>query len=282
MTRAAVTSTRPPAPRSLPRPRRGRSTRSRTASMEARPGWRSRHAFLFCLLLLAQALFFTSSLFQVQRIHVVGMETVSARDVLRKSQLRKGDSLWSAWPGEVANRVAEIRNVHTCQVEYCLPGEVTITVTERRPAYQVSSASSPSQWFAVDAQGLVLRRLKGCSNEWPRLRLELPVQPGTRLHPALIATCEQACRKIESRFPGAIWYYRLDSRGNLGFRTFSQQRPVDVQLGNLDSLDYKLQILDALQAGVLKKKEVAAIDLRFSTPVVQLLNPPKPPAEEPR
>lgn len=268
-----MTSTRP-----LPRPRRQRAHRAKSSSISM-PAWSvsSRHCFLILIFLVAQAILFTSSLFQVQRIFVAGTETLTSAQVLRQCGLKNGQYLWKQQPGEVANRVAQLRNVASAHVSFILPGQVNITVHERQPVYQVASNKANPTWFAVDEHGLVLRKLKGTSNQYPRLKLDETIEVGKRLHPALIATCSQACGLIEQEFPASIWYYTMDQRGNLSFRTFSRQYPVDVQLGSLENLDYKLKVLRALMNSVMQKQQVAGIDLRFSTPVVRLLHPPKPP-----
>jgi len=268
-----LSSTRP-----LPRPRRQRANRSKSGSGESWLKISSRHCFLVLVFLLAQVILFTSSLFQVQRIHVAGTETLSSDQVLRQCGLKNGQYLWSVRPGTIANRVARLQNVGSAHVSYVLPGQVDITVHERQPVYQVASNTDSPTWYAVDQQGLVLRKLKGTSNQYPRLKLDESIQVGKRLHPALIATCSQACGLIEQEFPASIWYYTMDKRGNLSFRTFSRQYPVDVQLGSLDNLNYKLKVLRALMNSVMQQQQVAGIDLRFSTPVVRLLHPPKPPA----
>lgn len=280
MLRPAVQSnTRMTPARPLPRPRRQRGNRAKSNTSLQLPSWSvsSRHCFLVLVFLLAQGILFTSSLFQVQRIYVAGNETLTSDQILRQCGLKNGQYLWKQQPSVVAGRVAQLQNVANAQVSYILPGQVNITVHERQPVYQVASNTANPTWYAVDEHGLVLRKLKGTSNQYPRLKLEDSITVGKRLHPALIATCSQACGLIEQEFPASIWYYTMDQRGNLSFRTFSRQYPVDVQLGSLDNLNYKLQVLRALMNSVMQHQQVAGIDLRFSTPVVRLLHPPKPP-----
>lgn len=267
--------------RNWSRPRRQPKSRVKSVSLERMPMIRSRYCFLVLLFLVAQVIVFTSSLFQVQHFTVNGQETLSAQQVIKQSGLKTGQFLWLTTPGAVAARLEKLQNVGSANVSYVLPGQIHITVHERQPVYQVASNTANPTWFAVDQHGLVLRKLKGTSNELPRLKLEEQVQVGQRLHPALIATCSQACALIEKEFPGSVWYYTLDQRGNLSFRTFSHQHPVDVQLGTLENLNYKLSVLRALMNSVMQQHQVTAVDLRFPTPVVRLLNPPKPtPAEE--
>jgi len=266
--------------RPLPKPKRQRSGRSKGVSFEKFSSLRSRHCFLVALFILAQALVLSSSIFQIQQMTVAGQETVTAQQVIRQTGLKNGQYLWLTTPGTVARRLEQIQNVASAHVSYVLPGQIHITLQERQPVYQVASNTLNPTWYAVDQNGLVLRKLKGTSNQWPRLKLEEEIKVGQRLHPALIATCSQACGLIENSFPGSIWYYTLDQRGNLSFRTFSRQYPVDVQIGTLDNLPYKLKVLRALMDTVMQQRQLAAIDLRFSTPVVRLLHPPVQPKPE--
>jgi cell division septal protein FtsQ len=265
--------------RSLPRPNRPRAARPKPRTRVLPQGLRlrSRHCFLILIFLIAQGIFLCSSLFQVQQIQVAGLETLRSQQVLQKCGLQKGDTLWLHNPSSVAERVATFQNVEKVRVQYVLPGQVRITVLERQPIYQVASNTPSPVWYAVDSDGLVLRKIKGTSNDLPRLKLEQTIEVGQRLHPALIATCAEACKRIEQQFPSAVWYYTLDQRGNLAFRTFSRQYPVDVQLGTLQNLDHKLEVLQALMSSVAQKQLVAGIDLRYPAPVIRLLHPPKPP-----
>lgn len=265
--------------RSLPRPTRSRQARSKSRSSVVPQGLRlrSRHCFLVIIFLIAQGIFMCSSLFQVQDLQVAGLETLRSKQVLQECGLKKGDTMWLHSPTTVANRIAKFQNVQKVHVQYVLPGHVRITVIERQPIYQVASNTPSPVWYAVDSEGLVLRKIKGTSNDLPRLKLEQTVEVGQRLHPALIATCSEACRRIEQQFPSAVWYYTLDQRGNLAFRTFSRQYPVDVQLGSLQNLDHKLQVLSALMSSVMQQQLVASIDLRYPAPVIRLMHPPKPP-----
>lgn len=265
---------RPTPPRPQPKVRRQRAARK-----AATPGTgfslRSRHCFLAVIFAVAQMVFFCSSLFQVQDINVEGLDTLSPGLVRKATGIRKGDYIWKTLPGTLAGRVLQLQNVAQAEVSYMLPGQVMVAVRERQPVCQVAANTLHPTWYAVDSSGLVLRKLNGTSNQLPRLKLEEQIEVGKRLHPALIATCSQACGKIEQEFPSSVWYYTLDQRGNLSFRTFSHHYPVDVQLGNLDRLDYKLEVLRALMNSVMQKQQVAGVDLRFPTPVVRLLHPPK-------
>lgn len=265
-----------PTGRSLPRPvrRHGRSKPRRKLAWK-RLDVRSRHCFLALIFLVAQGIFFFSSLFQVQSIQIAGLETLKASQVKQQSGLKAGTLLWMAPPTRVAERIAELQNVQRASVQYVLPGRVRITVEERQPAYQVASNTPRPVWYAVDREGVVLRRIKGTNNDLPRFKIEQRVEVGQHLHPALMATCAEACDRFEGQFPAAVWYYTLDQRGNLSLRTFNRQYPVDVQLGSLENLDQKIEILKALTNSVLQKELVTAIDLRFPAPVVRLLHPPK-------
>lgn len=271
----------PSGARRLPRPRRQRSLRKHSSHPRPNPGLRSRHAFILFLVLLSQWLFFSSSLFQVQEVKIEGLETLTKAQVLKQVELSQGDSVWKQSPTRVSRAVAQLQNVAQATVSFQLPGKLKITVLERQPAFQVASNSLHPTWYAVDEHGLVLRKLKGASNDWPRFKLEENLEVGQRLHPALMATMALAAREIESCFPASVWYYILDQRGNLSFRTFSKFYPLDVQLGQSQNLSRKLEILRALMVTTVAREEVKGVDLRFSTPVVQMRRVPKPvkPAE---
>lgn len=262
----------------------GRLLRPRALRPQARPegtpwlaSWRSRHCFLLALFAIAQMLFFSSKLFKVHDIKVMGNTTVPSQKVIESTGLHTGAWLWSSSPTAVATRVGQLDNVDRVKVHYVLPGQVQITVTERQPAFQVASNSPHPTWFSVDSTGMVLRQERSAGNQVPRIKLDQTLQVGQRLHPALMETCARVCAEVDRQYPWSVWYYTVDGRGNLSFRTFSREYPVDVQLGDTEGLERKLNILRALNATVMQQQRIASVDLRYAVPTVRLLHPPPKP-----
>ena len=280
-----VTRPRPsaPLPRPAPRSRKSISTvyssRETRAVSETRRRW-TRHLFLGGLFILAQLLFAYSQMFQVKDIYVSGNKHVTRDQVIKACGLVNGQYLWKQSPLHVAQALTNLHQVEKATVTFGLPGRVEIVIEERQPVLQVSARSSHPKWFLVDKEGFVLRPLARSQNDLPRLMVEQQLKPGERLHSATLFTCATAAAPIEKAFPGSVWYYCVDDRGDLSFRTFANRTQVDVHIGDLDRLPYKLRVLGAILGEVASKQQVCVVDLRYGSPVVKLLHPPPPNPED--
>lgn len=250
----------------------------RRASRDFARRW-LRQGFLIGLLIYAQLLFFFSSPLQARTIWVAGNRRITWDQIVRRTGLKPGDHLWAHSPHQVSAEVERLHELKDVHVSYGLPGRVEIQVTERQPLFQVSTNQKRPRWFAVDNEGVVLHPTRTLDLSLPRLLLDLPLQPNQRIHLSNLYLVSAAAAKIEHNLPGKVWYYRLDARGGLSFRSFSHHRKLDVQVGGLDNLAHKIAILKAILDGLTTGQEIASIDLRYSSPTVRYLAPPAAPVQ---
>ena len=275
-------SRRPRRQRTLAQPGRYSAFRSNAAALRPIPRKASRdfarrwlrQGFLVALLSYAQLLFMFSNTLKVQSFWVAGNHRLETAAIVQQSGLATGSFLWSHSPAQIATRIEKLHEIKDVHVRYGLPGRVEIELTERQPLFQIASSGKRPQWFAVDAEGVVLRPIQELNPTLPRLLLEQPVKPGDHIHLSNLFTVASAAEKIEHSMPGKVWYYRLDARGGLSFRSFSHHRTLDVEIGSLDNLKHKMQILLALIDHVIGDQQVASIDLRYSSPTVRYVQLP--------
>ena len=244
-----------------------------TPGPEGRPF--ARQIFLGLLFVLAQFIFFKGELFKVHTVTVTGNQHVSRQAALEQSGLKTGNFLWQLSPQAVEQRLANIPQVREAHVSYALPGRVYITLCERQPLLQVATRGSHLEWFAVDDEGIVLRPLPTGSNRLPRLVVDEPVVPGTHLDANTLWTVSKTVAQVGKVMSGAVWYYYVDDRGGVTIKTSVARTPLEVHLGDLERMDYKVRILGALLDKLSREKQkVLSVDLRFASPVVKLRTPP--------
>ena len=112
---------------------------------------------------------FYSPLLAVREVKLRGAEHTTVAEVEDASALSSADNLLLTSTDEVARRIEELPWVKSARVDRRLPGTVTVTVTERRPALALSLATGT---FTVDRRGRVLSE--------GRVDGDLPVLAGVR------------------------------------------------------------------------------------------------------
>ncbi len=243
---------------------------------EGRP-W-ARQVFLALLFLLAQFVFIRGDLFKVQTVSVTGQKHISQKAILERCGLKSGEFLWTMSPHQVEMELSRLPQIRTSHVSYGLPGRVSIAITERQPVMQVATRGSRLEWFAVDEDGVILRSLPTGSNRLPRLVVDEPVLAGTHLDANTLWTVSKTVTQVGKVMPEAVWYYYVDDRGGVTIKTAVARTPLEVHLGPLERMDYKVRILGALLDKLSKEKQkVLSVDLRFASPVVKLRIPPVQP-----
>ena len=99
--------------------------------------------------------FTRSPLLAVDSVKIVGSDHLTAADVARVAHLQRGTAMVDVRPGRAAAQIRALPWVATASVGRHWPGEVTVTVTDRKPVAQVADGRS---WVVVDATGRALER----------------------------------------------------------------------------------------------------------------------------
>lgn len=263
-----------------PRARRSLEQRRASSSREVRslgfslPKGTPRYVLLIALFLGAQVLFCQSSIFRIHSIYVAGNHHVSNKEVVARLGVALDQPLWKFKPKALAQKLVEMRDFDQATVSFSLPGRIEVNLVERIPVLQVASRGRHQHWFAVDADGIFLHALPRGDANLPRLVVEERVNLESRLHPKVLHDLAQAIRTISAQMPQQVWYYSLDRRGHIALRTFANRHPFNVQLGEMNNLDYKMNLLHALMKQTPKELIPLNVDLRFNSPIVRFLNPP--------
>ena len=261
--------------------RTGRTTRRMPSDRDATRGRLARQFSLLLLFAMAQGLFLFSPLFRLAEVVVRGNERLSNEAVARQAKLEPGSYLWALSPDEVGKRVLALREIRTASVSLSVPGRITLDVREREPVALVTRAPGPCRWFEVDSEGVILgpARVPG---PLPRVRLEGEVPPQGRVDPVPLLLALKARTWLEPSLPGPVEVYEVDETQSVSAWTRFLDVPVEVQVGPLQDMDYKMHVLRALLERLKAEKRLAlAIDLRFKSPVVRPLRPEPVPSPTP-
>jgi hypothetical protein len=100
-----------------------------------------------------------SAVLDVDRITVVGVEQVNPEFVLATAGVEVGDPILYTDLGAVAGRIERLPWVSDAAVTRSLPGDITITVTERIPVAWIGLADGTA--LGVDAEGVAIGILGG-------------------------------------------------------------------------------------------------------------------------
>ncbi len=144
-------------------PARARRGRGPVNRQPRRPLSRSRRRWRIAFFALALAgiagliawALLGSRLFVVRSVVVTGTHLVPASEVLAAADLPPGTPLIRVNTGEIAARVAAIRQVRSARVATSWPDRVVITVQERTPALAVPAAGGG--FDLIDPDGVLVR-----------------------------------------------------------------------------------------------------------------------------
>lgn len=241
----------------------------------------ARKISLLVLFGIAQGLFFFSPLFRLAEIDVQGLDRLSRPSVIRQASLAPGSYLWALSPRGISERLQKLPEVQSASVRMAVPGKVTLAIRERQPVALLSRAGGPSLPYEVDAEGVILGRVRQ-GGKLPHLRVEHPIPPTGRIDPTPILIAMKARTWVEASLRTPILSYEIDDLQTVTVSTRFLGTPLSIRMGTLQNMDYKMHILRAIMERLEKEKRPAlTIDLRFSSPVVRPLRPEPDPSPAP-
>lgn len=234
----------------------------------------TRKAFLCVLFITAQVVFFSSTLFRIQTIEVVGNTHVQDDVVRAQAGVKLHDHLMSVPLRVVEERVRGLHWVSEVAVRRYLPGRIVIRVQERTPVLAIGRASDvgafPHRWFVVSDDGMVLSPAGAIGDDkLPRVFVQGPLLVGRKLHAGMVAAVRDVLASLPAPVAAQVSQVRADEDGQMFLTIALLGRPVEVRLGGADQATYKFEVLQALAARLRTEgRPVAYIDLRYTDPAV--------------
>lgn len=249
----------------------------------------TRKIFLLSVFLVAQGIFFNSSMFHLQNVFVVGNSRVADAEILNRAGLPMDIHLLRLDMRGAAGRVAQLHWVKTAAVRRHLPGTATIRVEERVPVLALAPCTGeapvfPGSYFLVSGDGWVLSRAGPHHDATlKRAQVDLPLEVGKRIPAEVVGSVLTCLAELPDNLSPAITQVVADARGQVNLTMTFLGQPVEIRVGGPEKTRYKFQVLGAL-LGQLQAQggPVTYIDLRYADPAVGRpapLRPAGPPDE---
>ncbi|MBN2140462.1 MAG: FtsQ-type POTRA domain-containing protein [Desulfovibrionaceae bacterium] len=161
--------------------------------------------------------------FGLKEVEVAGLDRLAYGDVVREAGLRLGQNCLALNVSDIESSLIKNPWVKSVAVRRDLPGRLSITVTERRPAFWVLRGSN---LFYADDEGVLIAAVgPGRFSSLPVLEVH-PDAPGKA---AAVNRVVSLARRTDLPFPldAAAWI-RVDSNGDL--EMFLDNRGLTVRL----------------------------------------------------
>lgn len=147
-------------------------------------------AILFITLILC-AMF--SPLFNVKTIQIEGNELITENEIISLSQIQIGENTFKLSKNKIKNQIKENAYIDEVTIKRKLPSNITITIEERKPAYQLEYATG---YVYLDKQGYML--------EMNSTKLELPILQGAATETANFVVGNRLCVEDLEKLSGLI------------------------------------------------------------------------------
>ncbi|NDD29070.1 MAG: FtsQ-type POTRA domain-containing protein [Proteobacteria bacterium] len=234
----------------------------------------TRKAFLLTVFCVAQVVFFTSDMFRVRAVEVVGNDRLSDATIRAQAAVSLQGPLFSVPLRNVEERVHTLHWVKDAAVRRYMPGRIQIRVHERTPALAVAdplrAGTFPTGWFVMSDDGMVLAPAGARGEDsLPRVLVSTPLLVGHRLSSTLVSTVRETLAAIPPEMTASVRELRADAQGQLFLSIDLLDRPIEVRLGGAERAPYKFAVLQALTGRLaLEERPVSYIDLRYNDPAV--------------
>ena len=252
--------------RAKKKPRKANAKRERTFC-------RRRPLFLIFMFVVSQFYFLQSPLFQFNDVQIEGEKSVSEEDIESNLGLAETTSFWDVSDVALEENLMMMHRLREAQVDRSFPGRVSVTVSERKPAYFAAFIGNTKTWCSIDSDGVVLDETQA-NGDHLRILLSHPVRPGGQVRSSDLKAIRFFEDNLKGKLREQILAIKLGANGEVAFRMKYGGNPIWVRLGRPEKLSYKLFLLQERMVKLTNDKSaVESIDLRYSAPVVKTTKP---------
>lgn len=211
---------------------------------------------LFVALATGMYFFFTSSLFDIQKITVENNNYYTAEQVISLAGAKTGENLFEASLSQMKEKLLADPYIKNVKLKRRLPAEVAIIVDERKEDAAVPYGSS---YIIIDKEGMVLRK----TDTEPALTLLLGMtienmEPGTPLKVEQNAALTDTLKLLAEVKKHELFFKKIDI-GSVLIKAYIYDQlicegtPEDI-INNMDSLQEVLYDLytKGIERGVIK------------------------------
>lgn len=230
----------------------------------------AKQVFLVIVFLLAQVLFYYSDFFKLKYVTVHGCSRIPEDEIIRTVNIPLDRNVVTIELDPYKEKLGDLHWVKDAKLKRNLPGRVDIYIEERTPILLARQMNRPSEWYAVDDQGMVLKRAKpGEKNSFPRIVVEDKIEIGKKIPMDKVKTAKDLDPWISVDLKKKLLYYYIDERLQVIVFCKRRGRIFKIKLGKVEQMNHKMDILGAFIELIDDKQvDVKYIDLRPKDPVM--------------
>lgn len=222
---------------------------------------------IFIILMGAGGGLLRSPYFAVRSVQVLGTQRVSPEEVKELTGVRPGVNIFSLRADELAKTVSGHPWIKSIDLTRHLPGQVVLTVHERRPLFLVPYRTS---FLEVAGDGVILAVRPTLSGQALPLvtgfSVASEVRLGQRLPGPAVEQISRCLKGLPADFLAQVAEIHLDGAGEFTLYTLSRQQ---ILLGQPENLNQKLALLAGTLAELKAQGQVAVtIDVRSAKEAV--------------
>ncbi|MFH1452853.1 MAG: FtsQ-type POTRA domain-containing protein [Armatimonadota bacterium] len=225
--------------------------------------------FIISIFIIAQLLFFTSPIFHIESIDIVGDPRIMQSNMLESLNAIKGKHLFLIKLKEIRSSFQSIVWIKDIAVSYKFPGKLKIYIKNKKP-YAYVRTEGKKQWYGITSEGDVMHKV-GKPEGILKIVLDSSVAESSKIDSVTLTNSRKIYQSLPDKFRDKLNYIRVNSLdeyslngGFIGYNT-------DIKVGNLEDLDYKINLLShILDKTVDLDKEILYIDLRYEQPVIKV------------
>lgn len=226
--------------------------------------------FVISIFIAAQVLFLSSSIFQIKSIDIVG-ESVYQSQILRSLNPLVGRHFFLLRLNEIKSQFKDVFWIKDVSISYSFPGKLKITVNRKAPQAYVSSCKNKNLWYEVSRDGSVMRQAGDIKNNLLKIVLDGDVAEGLKVDYGTLADAQKIYNILPAPLKRKLNYIIIDSSGEYGLNGDFLGYGLDVKIGDIQNLDYKLNLFTHL----LNKthgfgRKILYLDLRYEQPVIKV------------
>jgi POTRA domain, FtsQ-type/Cell division protein FtsQ len=234
----------------------------------------ARPLFQLVLVVIAQAIFLTSSLFRLHTVTVSGNKILTRREILQAAHLRYNVLLYKVPLRDIEARIKKLHWVHEVAVRRSLPSQISIRISERNPVLAVRNTDEtsefPQHWFVVSADGVVLTQADAALHErLPRCCLPVEMEIGQTLPPQQVNHVLSVRKALPPQLEADVLELRADADEQFEMLYRLMGKPTKIRIGSAEQIKDKFTKLGHLLAELPSGEAPPTyIDLRFEEPAV--------------
>lgn len=226
--------------------------------------------FIISIFLIAQALFLTSSLFQLKQVDIVGGNGFTQSNILQPLSCLIGKNIFMIRLSDIKNQFKNNFWIKDVSISYRFPGKLRILLNKKKPMALVSNVNFKNEWYEITSEGNILEKT-AVKDDLLKVIVYDDVRSGLKLRQEKVLDIQKIYNTLPVDVKNKLNYIIADSDNNYSLNIKFLGYNVNVCIGDIQNLDYKLNLL----APILNKLEglkinISYIDLRYTQPIVKV------------